>query len=455
MESNYNGGNPLALPEGTVLKGHLKVGKVLGAGGFGITYLAEDKNTHRRYALKEYVPLGLCYRKENSSFLAVTSSEKWEPFEHGKLRFREEAELLRELRGIPGVVQIFDDFEANGTAYYMMEYLAGYTVRQLQKMLPEKKIGLTDAVNIILEVGIGLEQVHRQRHLLHRDISPDNIMCTKNGEIRLIDFGNAKHLSQEHKNIFSVVLKPGYAPPEQYGQKKEQGVFTDEYSLAGTFYCMVTGKMPPDAMDRVGGGIRLVPMNEYEVSVPVAVWKVVEKAMNLNAEARYISVGSFLEALDQAYKGSLQNGDRLKESDKTEPNRDHARDKRSNSGFISVRTGLQEELIKPFLELYVENGSNLKWYLPADMDIRIGRASNNNIVLNRQTVSKNHCTIRYDSATGNFLVKDHSSNGTKIGNQKLNRDVLYSVPPENILILADSEGMQIGVENGSGQRHNS
>lgn len=426
----YNGGNPLALPQGTLIYNRYRIGSVLGAGGFGITYLAEDVLNHIPCAVKEYVPLGICGREYGSLDVYVLSKEKQDDFSHGMKRFLEEAAVLIELQHIPNVVHITDYFDLNSTAYYVMEYLDGMTVKQLVKRMPDKRIDVKEAVEIIAKVGNSLDRIHKERHLLHRDISPDNIIYTKNNEIKLIDFGSAKHLSQGEKNVFSIVLKPGFAPPEQYSMEKPQGNYTDEYALASSFYYMVTGKMPTDAMERMTGQ-ELEPAFKYNSQVTIQMWQVLSRAMSLDYRTRYPSVYLFVQELCQAYNESVYRTEM--------PEKDNSY--RKGEGSVDTYQ-------RPYVQ--VLNGANKgkQWYMVSNSEIKIGRGSQSGIILNEcPNVSKVHCILMFDAESKAFYIQDLSTNGIRIGKNILQKDKVYQISKNTKIILAESIELLVGVED--------
>ncbi len=234
--------NPMRLPEMSQLGNRYLIGRMLGCGGFGITYKAYDRWNQCGCAIKEFTPVGLVTREAHEATLHVTSHAHQEDFEHGKKRFMEEAEILKKLTGVPEVVQITDYFQQNNTAYFVMEYIQGANLRQLMHSFGGK-IPFKDAASIIYRAGMALEQVHNRAGIFHRDISPENIMVNQEGKLKLIDFGSAKYLIGRHSQTLSVILKKGYAPPEQYSSTSSQGSYTDVYALAATFYYVVTGVM--------------------------------------------------------------------------------------------------------------------------------------------------------------------------------------------------------------------
>ena len=234
---------PLALTPGTVLAGRFIIGRVLGQGGFGITYLAQDYQTKERVALKEYFPEAMVTRSQNLT-VSFFSGEKKDFFEYGKSCFLEEAKTLAQFIGTENIVRIYSYFEENDTAYFAMEFIEG---ESLQDYISSKggKIPFEDAKRIIFPIMDALEIVH-SKGIIHRDISPDNIYICKNNSVKLLDFGAARYSLGDKSRSLDVVLKHGYAPKEQYTRPGKQGPFTDIYSLAATLYKTLTGRTPPD-----------------------------------------------------------------------------------------------------------------------------------------------------------------------------------------------------------------
>ncbi len=217
---------PGALPPGTVLNGKYLIGFPLGAGGFGITYIGRDLNLDMKIAVKEYT----------------------EGAEGGKERFLREARAMARFSGQTGIVNVRDFFEANGTAYIVMEYLEGITLKEyITKFGP---VSWELALRYMAPVLTVLGKIHAEG-FIHRDVSPDNIMMLKDGSIKLLDFGSAADVGSEQQRTMTVMLKPGYAPPEQYQGKGSMGPWTDVYGACATLYKCVTGETPPDSLSRM------------------------------------------------------------------------------------------------------------------------------------------------------------------------------------------------------------
>ena len=284
---------PLALRPGTVLAGRYIVGRVLGQGGFGVTYLAMDHRDASRVALKEYFPDSLATRKERSSVKPFTGDRE-EAFFYGKECFLSEAKTLAEFIGCEGVVRVFSYFEENGTAYFTMEYLQGQSLLSYLKTRGGR-IGYAETLRIILPVADALVQIH-SKGIVHRDVSPDNIFLTSDGRIKLIDFGAARFSVGDRSRSLDIVLKHGYAPAEQYTRRGRQGAFTDVYALAATAYRAITGRTPPDAVDRMSEDTLIAP-SVLGVSIPPRAEDALMKALEVNARDRYQTMREFRDDL--------------------------------------------------------------------------------------------------------------------------------------------------------------
>lgn len=235
------------MEPGTILHDRYIIGKVLGYGGFGVTYIAWDGKLEQKVAVKEYLPGEFSTRMPGQSRVTVFNGDKSEQFHDGLSKFVEEAKRLAKFINEQGIVKIFDSFEENETAYIIMEYLDGETLTDYlkrEKTIPEKQ-----AVKMLMPVMESLQVVHAEG-LLHRDIAPDNIFICKNGEVKLIDFGASRYATTSHSRSLTVIIKPGYSPEEQYRSRGDQGPYTDVYAISATLYKMITGKTPPDAMER-------------------------------------------------------------------------------------------------------------------------------------------------------------------------------------------------------------
>lgn len=242
------------LPLGTVAGQQYVLGKVLGQGGFGITYLGWDQVTGQTVAVKEYFPSGFAGRNPNTLSITSYDGQDRKSFEHNKLRFLREAESLAKLWNIPQIVKILRCFEENNTAYIAMEYVDGCDLRRYLKQKGHP-LTIEETLDILGPIIEALSLVH-QAGLVHRDISPDNIMVLPNGSAKLLDFGAARYVEnadaeKERATSTQAILKHGFAPPEQYQSHGALGPWTDVYAICATIYYCLTGKVPPEAMSRV------------------------------------------------------------------------------------------------------------------------------------------------------------------------------------------------------------
>lgn len=240
------------IPPGSVLQGRYIVGRVLGFGGFGVTYVGKDYLMDRKVAIKEYLPSEFATRMPTQQKVTVYSGDKEEQFKEGLVKTLDEAKRLAKFESVPGVVQIYDCFEANGTSYIIMEYLEGMSLKEYLET--HGKMTVEQALPVILQVAAAMAEVHKTE-ILHRDIAPDNIYVLNPDEpdkleVKLLDFGAARYATTKHSKSLSVIIKPGYAPEEQYRSRGDQGTWTDVYALAATLYKMLTGVTPEDAMER-------------------------------------------------------------------------------------------------------------------------------------------------------------------------------------------------------------
>lgn len=283
---------PFALPPGTILHGRYLTGRVLGHGGFGITYLAMDLAEERRVAIKEFLPGGLCIRQAGAT--QVEAAGEAEDFRYGLVKFLDEARTIYQCQGIPGIISVEKLFEENGTAYYAMEYLEG---RDLKHRLEEAggKLPWQEVLPLLYPVFTALEQVHRMG-ITHRDISPDNIFLCRDGAVKLLDFGAARSMLQERSQSVDVILKRGYAPEEQYYSRGRQGPWTDVYALGCTVYHCVTGQVPPEATERAYRD-ECRSASDLCPGLPAFIQKALQKAMAVQASQRFADVSAFRQAL--------------------------------------------------------------------------------------------------------------------------------------------------------------
>ncbi|MBQ1317646.1 MAG: leucine-rich repeat protein [Lachnospiraceae bacterium] len=240
--------HPQALPWGTVLGGRYIVGRVIGQGGFGITYAAQDYKTKEKVAVKEFFPDSMAIRGETGAAVPY-SGQRGDDFTYGKATFLEEAKTLAEFNDVDGIVHVYSYFEENDTAYFAMEFVDGVSFQSYIENAGGR-ISFEDAKRILIPVMDAMAKVH-SRGIIHRDIKPDNIYVLKDGQVRILDFGSARYSMGEKSRSLDVVLTHGFAPREQYSRHGRQGAYTDVYALGATFYYAITGRKPQDSIDRM------------------------------------------------------------------------------------------------------------------------------------------------------------------------------------------------------------
>lgn len=281
--------NNRELPIGTILNGKYIIQNTIGMGGFGITYRALDSILNVNVAIKEYYPNGVAIRDtytDGNVLKVIPGNES--AFEIGMERYINEARALTELFNLPGIVCVKDFFYENATAYIVMEYIDGISLKEYLRQNGER-LSLPQVLSVMEPILSSLNIVHKHG-LLHRDISPDNIMISKEGNVKLIDFGAARSYVQNSEQSMTVVLKHGYAPAEQYSRNSVQGAYTDVYSICATLYKMLTGVTPTESIDRLNG-VPLKRINKYkQVRIPRYIESVILKGLAVNSRDRYQSI---------------------------------------------------------------------------------------------------------------------------------------------------------------------
>ena len=293
----YVDGSPPAeayhLAPGEILNHKYIVGTAIDSGGFGIIYRAWDAQMEQVVAIKEYFPNGVVSRVPGQNDVIVYSGKNREVFRKGVDRFLVEARNMAEFSQ-PDIVALYDYFEENNTAYIVMEYIDGVSFKEYLKerggQIPSEEV-----VDITLHVLAALEEVH-SHHIIHRDISPDNIFLCSNHRVKVIDFGAARFSSGEESSNFSTIVKPGYAPAEQYRTKSRQGPFTDLYALGACMYQAATGEKPQESLARAMHD-DLRPPKELNPEVPEYLSDIIMKAMAMDEDERFQSSEEFMKAL--------------------------------------------------------------------------------------------------------------------------------------------------------------
>ena len=280
------------LEMGYRLNGRYRVCRSLGQGGFGITYLAEDELLGQKIVIKEYFPAAFARRAEDGSIRIMEETDR-AAFTEGRNRFLREARILTSLLDVPGVVKAWNYFQENQTAYLVMEYVQGISLRSWLEQNGEVP-SFDEALEMLRPVVLALANIHK-KGLLHRDITPDNLMVGANGTVKLLDFGSARSYLREKDSEMTqtVLLKSGYAPPEQYDGKSVQGPWTDIYALSATLYEMITGCMPEDALQRQIRDELIEPSIYGAKITPEQEEHLLKRGLALDERERYTSVREF------------------------------------------------------------------------------------------------------------------------------------------------------------------
>lgn len=287
--------SPYHLQPFSILAGKYLLGMAIGEGGFGITYIGMDLNLEMRVAIKEYYPNGCAVRNcsESNTVLSYSNSTQ-EVFEKGREKFINEARLLAKCSNLSEIVSVKDFFRENHTAYIVMEYIEGITLKAYLKQngdhIPAQK-----TLQMMKPVICSLSKVH-DMNLIHRDISPDNIMICNNGSVKILDFGGARDYIFSNEKSLSIMLKPGYAPEEQYRTHGNQGPWTDVYALCATMYRCITGSVPPESLERAYQE-SLPPIRSISPDCPPAAASAIEKGMSIYPEDRFQSMQELYSAL--------------------------------------------------------------------------------------------------------------------------------------------------------------
>ena len=317
------------LPLRTIVRGKYLIGKVIGEGGFGITYIAFDLDLEVRVAIKEYFPRDYVGRDSmDGTTLIPFDAETGEVYQEEMSKFIGEAKRLAKFRGLKGIVPILDYFMENGTAYIVMEYIDGFTLKEFLKE-NGKPMPVSRILSLMEPVINALEQVH-QVGMIHRDISPDNIMMTKEGkEIYLIDFGTARIVNQAEEYSLSVYKKRSYTPPEQQSRHGNQGPWTDVYALCATIYYCITGKMIPEAMERLMKDEVVVP-SDMDIVIEKQIEEALLKGLSLQVDERFLSMEELREAL------YLSKKDEVKETESVEKRKAAETDEQVDTEVVTI-----------------------------------------------------------------------------------------------------------------------
>lgn len=294
------------LKEGAILHNTYTIERVLGQGGFGITYLAIDTSLDRKVAIKEFFPKDFCDREGDTSLVRLGTQNTTETVSKLKTKFLKEAKNIAKFDH-PGIIRIISAFEENNTAYYVMDFIEGESLSAMVKRIG--KVQEEKALNYIKKIGYALKYMH-EKHMTHLDVKPANIMVRQiDDEPILIDFGLSKQYDTDgHQTSTTPAgISHGYAPLEQYrqGGVSDFSPQTDIYSLAATLYKLITGITPPDATDIVNNGLECDGISND------CIWRAISKAMSISKKSRYANIEEFINALEcsrECYEKNQNSG---------------------------------------------------------------------------------------------------------------------------------------------------
>ena len=282
------------LPPRTILKGQYLVGCALGEGGFGITYIGWDLFLHMPVAIKEYFPSGVVIRDQGQHTVNVFAGKDEQSFLLGRDRFFREAQKVARFDNNPGVVSVKNCFLENGTAYIIMEYISGINLGTYAAQRGGK-LGFQETLQLLKTPIQTLEELHRYS-TYHRDISPENLMLSKTGTVKLIDFGSARESDSEKKTRV-LMVRSGYSPVEMYSSTGKDGPYSDVYSMAATIYKLITGVTPPAATERLNADslVRPTMLGVKEISQEQEA--ALMKGMAVQLNDRYQTMAEFFHDL--------------------------------------------------------------------------------------------------------------------------------------------------------------
>ena len=284
-----------ALAPNTILHGRYLLGVPLGQGGFGITYIAWDLEEKKKVAIKELYPSGHASRYSTGGTDVIWSGDRESKLlmVDGPAVFRKEAAKMQKLKDVPQVVQVCEVFTDNNTAYIVMDFVAGITLKDY--LMENGPLNWDKTQKLLVPAIEAMLRVHKAG-LIHRDISPDNMMIEPSGKIRILDLGAAKDLNTNSGASSMIVAKGGFSPLEQYSQRGGSGTWTDVYALAATICYTLSGKTLPASVDRVNGDGDMWEQPVYK-KLPPHVLAALQKALAVSPKDRTQTMEQFLSDL--------------------------------------------------------------------------------------------------------------------------------------------------------------
>ena len=284
------------LNPGTIVGGKYIIGKVLKYGGHTVSYLGMDAEVNRKVIIKEYLPSDFSTRSEGETEITIYSGDAKEQFEIGLTNFLNEANVIQGLGSSEGIAKVYDCLAENDTGYVVSEYVQGKSLKDV--LSSRRKYSVSEAKTIIEKLLKGLSKVHMQ-NIVHCDISPETIMISDNGEVKLVDFGATRYVTTSNSKSLAIILKQGYAAEEQYRSSGRRGPWTDVYAVAAVMYRMITGITPQEAVERALADEIKSP-SKLGVSIEVNIENALMNALNVYKNERTPNAQVFLQELNSS-----------------------------------------------------------------------------------------------------------------------------------------------------------
>ena len=330
-----------SLPIFSILAGKYLLGAPLGKGGFGITYIAMHLPDEKIVAIKEFFPANLAVRDTDNETVVPADDTKAVYYRTGMKSFSEEGRILYLLSDIEHVVHVAEQIQANNTTYLVMEYVPGISLKKYMKQ-QQKLFSEQETLTLMQPILLALQAMH-QKGILHRDISPENLMLSPNNTLTLIDFGAARTFSRSDDDNLTVILKRGYAPEEQYHSNSRQGPWTDLYAVCAVMYQMLTGILPQEASARAEEA-HLTPISRIEgLSLSPSTCSALEKGLQMDPMERYPDIGALMKVLYPAKKEAAReitdnSPKETQEMDASEKNAELSKQSESANAPSSINT---------------------------------------------------------------------------------------------------------------------
>lgn len=330
-----------SLPVFSILAGKYLLGAPLGKGGFGITYIAMHLPDEKIVAIKEFFPANLAVRDTDNETVVPADDTKAVYYRTGMKSFSEEGRILYLLSDIEHVVHVAEQIQANNTTYLVMEYVPGIALKKYMKQ-QQKLFSEQETLTLMQPILLALQAMH-QKGILHRDISPENLMLSPDNTLTLIDFGAARTFSRSDDDNLTVILKRGYAPEEQYHSNSRQGPWTDLYAVCAVMYQMLTGILPQEASARAEED-HLTPISRIEgLSLSPSTCAALEKGLQMDPMERYPDIGALMKVLYPAKKEAAReitdnSPKETQEMDASEKNAEHPKQPESANASSAINT---------------------------------------------------------------------------------------------------------------------